>query len=119
MKRREVLKAIIGSAAGWPLVAVAQQPATTVIGYLGLTSAKADAYLLAPFRKALSEAGFDEGRNVTIEYRFAERDVSRLPALGLRTRSPERFGYLHRHHSLGPCYKSGDLNHSCRICDRR
>ncbi|MGA7348278.1 MAG: ABC transporter substrate binding protein [Pseudolabrys sp.] len=81
MKRREVLKAIIGSAAGWPLVAVAQQPAPTVIGYLGLTSAKADAYLLAPFRKALSEAGFDEGRNVTIEYRFAERDVSRLPAL--------------------------------------
>ncbi|MGA7066476.1 MAG: ABC transporter substrate-binding protein [Pseudolabrys sp.] len=81
MKRREVLKAIIGSAAGWPLVAVAQQPATPVIGYLGLTSAKADAYLLAPFRKALSEAGFDEGRNVTIEYRFAERDVSRLPAL--------------------------------------
>jgi putative ABC transport system substrate-binding protein len=52
-----------------------------VIGYLGLTSAKADAYLLAPFLKALSEAGFEEGRNVTIEYRFAERDVSRLPAL--------------------------------------
>jgi putative ABC transport system substrate-binding protein len=52
-----------------------------VIGYLGLTSAKADAYLLAPFRKALSEAGFDEGRNVAIEYRFAERDVSRLPQL--------------------------------------
>ena len=81
MNRREVLKAIIGSAAGWPLIAVAQQPATPVIGYLGLTSAKADAYLLAPFRKALSEAGFDEGRNVAIEYRFAERDVSRLPSL--------------------------------------
>ena len=48
---------------------------------LGLTFAKADAYLLAPFRKALSEAGFDEGRNVTLEYRYAERDVSRLPAL--------------------------------------
>jgi hypothetical protein len=42
-------------------------------------SAKADAYLLAPFRKALSEAGFEEGRNVSIEYRFAERDVNRLP----------------------------------------
>lgn len=42
---------------------------------------EADAYLLAPFRKGLSEAGFDEGRNVSIDYRFAERDVSRLPAL--------------------------------------
>ena len=42
---------------------------------------RSDAYLLAPFRKALGEAGFDEGRNVTIEYRYAERDVSRLPSL--------------------------------------
>jgi putative ABC transport system substrate-binding protein len=66
---------------GWPLVAVAQQSGIPVIGYLGLTSARADAYLLAPFRKALREAGFDEGRNVIIEYRFAERDVSRLPQL--------------------------------------
>ena len=56
-------------------------PAIPVVGYLGLTSAEADAYLLAPFRKGLSEAGFDEGRNVSIDYRFAERDVSRLPAL--------------------------------------
>jgi putative ABC transport system substrate-binding protein len=65
----------------WPLAARAQQPGTPIIGYLGLTSADADAYLLASFRKGLSEAGFDEGRNVTIDYRFAERDVSRLPAL--------------------------------------
>jgi putative tryptophan/tyrosine transport system substrate-binding protein len=81
MRRRDFVRAIIGSAASWPLVARAQLPTTPVIGYLGLTSAKADAYLLAPFRKALSEAGFEEGRNVAIEYRFAERDVSRLPAL--------------------------------------
>ena len=81
MKRREFIQALMGSAVGWPFVAVAQQSGIPVIGYLGLTSAKADAYLLAPFRKALSEAGFDEGRNVVIEYRFAERDVSRLPRL--------------------------------------
>ena len=67
--------------AAWPVTAGAQQSAVPVIGYLGLTSANADAYLMAPFRKALSEAGFDEGRNVAIEYRFAERDVSRLPQL--------------------------------------
>jgi putative ABC transport system substrate-binding protein len=81
MRRRDFVRTIVGSAASWPLVARAQLPTTPAIGYLGLTSAKADAYLLAPFRKGLSEAGFEEGRNVTIEYRFAERDVSRLPAL--------------------------------------
>jgi len=81
MRRRDFVRAIVGSAASWPLVARAQPSTTPAIGYLGLTSAKADAYLLARFRKSLSEAGFEEGRNVTIEYRFAERDVSRLPAL--------------------------------------
>jgi putative ABC transport system substrate-binding protein len=67
MKRREFIQTIIGSTVGWPLFAVAQQPGIPIIGYLGLTSAKADAYLMAPFRKALSEAGFDEGRNIAIE----------------------------------------------------
>ena len=80
MRRREFIT-LVGGAVGWPLAAFAQQPGAPVIGYLGLTSARADAYLLAPFRKALSEAGFDEGRNVTIESRFAERDVRRLPSL--------------------------------------
>jgi putative tryptophan/tyrosine transport system substrate-binding protein len=80
MRRREFF-AIAGGAAAWLLAARAQQAAIPVIGYLGLTSANADAYLLDPFRKGLSEAGFNEGRNVTIESRFAERDVSRLPTL--------------------------------------
>lgn len=47
----------------------------------GLTSAKSDAYLIAPFLKALSDAGFEDGRNMKIEYRFAERDGARLPEL--------------------------------------
>ena len=81
MRRRDFVKLIGGAAATWPLVARAQQPTTPVIGYLGFTSAKADAYLLAPFRDALNDAGFTEGRNAIIEYRFAERDVGRLPAL--------------------------------------
>jgi putative tryptophan/tyrosine transport system substrate-binding protein len=81
MRRRDFIKVIAASAAALPLAARAQQSTTPVIGYLGFTSAKADAYLLAPFRNALGEAGFDEGRNVAIEYRFAERDVSRLPQL--------------------------------------
>ena len=81
MRRREFIALVAGATATWPLAASAQQLAMPVIGYLGLTSANADAYLLAPFRKALSEAGFDEGRNVAIESRFAERDVRRLPSL--------------------------------------
>jgi putative ABC transport system substrate-binding protein len=82
MRRRDFIKVIAGSAvAAGPLAARAQQSAIPAVGYLGFTSANADAYLLAPFRKALSDAGFDEGRNITIEYRFAERDVGRLPSL--------------------------------------
>jgi len=81
MRRRDFI-ALVGSAAvKWPFAALARQPAMPVIGYLGLSSAKADAYMLAPFLKALSEAGFDEGRNVGIEYRFAEGDVNRVPSL--------------------------------------
>jgi putative ABC transport system substrate-binding protein len=80
--RRNVITLLGGAAVSWPIAARGQQAAMPVIGYLGLTSADADAYLLvAPFRKGLSEAGFDDGRNVTIDYRFAGRDVSRLPAL--------------------------------------
>jgi putative tryptophan/tyrosine transport system substrate-binding protein len=81
MRRREFISLLGGAAAAWPLRAGAQQPTTPVIGYLGLTTAQSSAYMLAPFRKSLSELGFEDGRNVTIDYRFAERDVSRLPAL--------------------------------------
>jgi putative ABC transport system substrate-binding protein len=81
MRRRDFIKVVAGSAVAGPFAAGAQQPAMPVIGYLGLTSANADAYLLAPFRKALSDAGFDEGRNVAIESLWAERDIGRLPSL--------------------------------------
>ena len=78
----ETISTLVGGAAvAWPLGVGAQQPATPVIGYLGLTTAQSSAYMLASFRKGLSELGFEDGRNVTIDYRFAERDVSRLPAL--------------------------------------
>jgi ABC-type uncharacterized transport system substrate-binding protein len=80
VKRREFIT-LLGGAAAWPMAARAQQATMTVVGYLGLTTAETDAYMLTHFRNGLSDAGFVEGRNVTIDYRFAERDVGRLPAL--------------------------------------
>ncbi|MFL5064642.1 MAG: ABC transporter substrate-binding protein [Xanthobacteraceae bacterium] len=80
MTRREFIT-LLGSAAAWPLAVRAQQPAMPVIGYLSGRSPEAEAPLRAPFLKALEESGFAAGRNVAIEYRFAEGQDDRLPAL--------------------------------------
>jgi putative ABC transport system substrate-binding protein len=79
MRRRDFIKTIVGSAATWPLVVRAKQLEMPVIGYLGLTSSGGEAEQISSFRKGLKEAGFDEGRNVSIEFRFAEDDIHRLP----------------------------------------
>src|SRR5262245_40447692 len=78
MRRREFIT-LLGGAAGWPLAARAQQP-VPVIGYLGVQSAQ-DAPALVPFRQGLGEAGFVEGQNLTIDYRWAEGQRDRAPAL--------------------------------------
>src|SRR5260370_12107473 len=79
VKRREFITVMGGVAAGWPLWAHAQQTAVPVIGWLG--AAGPNDRLMAAFRGALAEAGYTEGRNVVIEYRWAEGRYDRMPAM--------------------------------------
>jgi putative ABC transport system substrate-binding protein len=82
MRRRDILLgALGGTAAAWPLVAGAQQPASPVIGFVNVRGAKDSTYLMAGLHKGLKEAGFVEGQNVSIEYRWAEGRPERVPAM--------------------------------------
>ena len=82
MRRRDFLGVIGGASVVLPLAARAQQPSTVpVVGFLHSGSEAPNAHLVSAFRKGLSEAGFDEGRNVAIEYRWAGGNYDRLPGL--------------------------------------
>ena len=81
VRRRDFIEGVAGSAAAWPLAARAQEPAKPVVGFINAASAKGYERQVAAFLKGLGEAGFVEGQNVTVEYRWADGQNDRLPAM--------------------------------------
>src|SRR4029077_4465653 len=81
IRRREFITLLGGAVAGWPLAAQTQQPTALVIGFIRNTTRDDSADLLKAMHQGLSQTGYVEGRNVTVEYRFADNQLDRRPTM--------------------------------------
>ena len=86
MRRRDFIKVFAGSAVTWPLAVRAQQPNMPLVGFLNVGSSNGYRPMAAAFRRGLQETGYVEGQNVAIEYRWAEGQSDRLPAMVVKWR---------------------------------
>ena len=81
MRRREFITLVSGAAASWPFAALAQQPAMPVVGFINAASPQPYTRMISAFLKGLGETGYVENQNIKIEYRWAQGEIARLPAL--------------------------------------
>ena len=119
MRRREFI-AGIGSAAAWPVVARAQQSAMPVIGFLSAQSAEVDYKdVTVPVLQGLKETGNVEGQNLAVEFRYAENQFARLPALAADLVGRRVAVIVANGNSRSAGGEGSDHDHTDRLCHRR
>ncbi len=112
MRRRDFIKVVAGSAAAWPLAARAQQPAMPVIGFISSRSPDESASAVVAFRQGLAEAGYVEGQNVEISFRWAEGDYDRLPMMAADLARRQVTAILATASDIAPrAVEAGDKSH--------
>ena len=121
MKRRNFLAGLVGTTVAWPLTALAQQPAMPVIGFLNSASPQPFENYVAGFRAGLKETGYVDGKNVAIEFRWAEGHYDRLPGMAARSGAPQGGGAGRDWRGVGRPSRQGshDDRSSCLYHRRR
>jgi hypothetical protein len=119
MRRREFITLVGGAVTALPFAVRAQQPAVPVIGLMGVDSAAAQSRMTAAFVQRLRELGWTEGRNVIIEYRWAEGRTERFAEIAAEFVQRNVSIISHPQHPTNPRGKARDIDNSDRVCNGR